>query len=216
MKISLVRHGRPTANLSSRICAKGFSAWLEAYDEAGIDGSLPPPEALRQSLASCSLLVSSPARRATESANALRLVAERQIMSDAREAPLPTRFIWPFSHRPATFTVIARTLWLFGLARADEDKYAVRLRSRDLTRKLCSLSRDFGHVALVGHGYMNIFLRRNFQADGWRSSGARTNGYWSCCHFEKEEPNQALEPTTIAVTFRAFARPAPATVVAHL
>jgi hypothetical protein len=30
------------------------------------------------------------------------------------------------------------------------------------------------------------------------------------------EPNQALEPTPIAVTFRACARPAPATGVAHL
>ncbi len=28
--------------------------------------------------------------------------------------------------------------------------------------------------------------------------------------------NQALEPTPIAVTFRAYARPAPATGVAHL
>jgi hypothetical protein len=30
------------------------------------------------------------------------------------------------------------------------------------------------------------------------------------------EPNQALEPTTLSVTFRAFARPAPARVAAHL
>ncbi len=32
----------------------------------------------------------------------------------------------------------------------------------------------------------------------------------------KEEPNQALEPTTTAVTIRADARLAPAVVVAHL
>jgi hypothetical protein len=34
--------------------------------------------------------------------------------------------------------------------------------------------------------------------------------------FKKKEPNQALEPTPIAVTPRADARPAPATGVAHL
>jgi hypothetical protein len=33
---------------------------------------------------------------------------------------------------------------------------------------------------------------------------------------KNEEANQALEPTPIAVTFRAYARPAPATGVAHL
>jgi hypothetical protein len=32
----------------------------------------------------------------------------------------------------------------------------------------------------------------------------------------KKEPNQALEPTTTAVTIRAAARLAPAAVVAHL
>jgi hypothetical protein len=33
---------------------------------------------------------------------------------------------------------------------------------------------------------------------------------------KKKEPNQALEPTTTAVTDRADARSAPAAVVAHL
>lgn len=33
---------------------------------------------------------------------------------------------------------------------------------------------------------------------------------------EAKQPNQAPEPTTMLVTFRADARPAPSTVAAHL
>ena len=44
----------------------------------------------------------------------------------------------------------------------------------------------------------------------------RISPKWNMNGKEKTEPNQALEPTTIAVTDRAFARSAPATVAAHL
>ena len=191
MKISLVRHGRPIVNLSSRIRSKEFSAWLSAYDEAGIDHSLPPPAALKRLLASCALVLTSPAKRAVESADVLDLRAERKITIDAREAPLPTRIIWPLSHRPTVFTVIARIVWLSGLVRANEDKQEVRRRARDLTLELSALSLHFGHVALIGHGYMNMLLCKNLEASGWCSSGSRANGYWSCLHFEKEQFNQS-------------------------
>jgi len=182
-----VRHGRPNARHTCRLRANEFPAWLRAYDEAGIDPLLPPPEALKAALATCKLLLTSPAKRATESADALALRIGRQIAIDAREAPLPTRIIWPIAHRPATFTVIARVLWLLGLARAEEDKHAVRLRARNLTHQLCTLSRDLGHVALIGHGYTNIFLRQNLKSSGWRSLSSRAHGYWSSWHFEKQD-----------------------------
>src|SRR4051812_47880899 len=104
MTISLVRHGRPMANLSSRIRASAFSEWLRTYDEAGIDRSLPPPHALKKSLAACTIVVTSPAKRATESADVLNLHAERKVVMDAREVPLPVRLVWPVSHRPATLS----------------------------------------------------------------------------------------------------------------
>lgn len=189
MKISLIRHGRPTARQSSRIRAATFAAWLREYDEAGIDATLPPPDCLTRSLETCALIVTSPAKRAIQSADKLGAAAERRVSAEARETPLPARLVWPFSHRPATFVVIARILWLLGFARAEESKQQVGLRARLLAFQLCALARDFGHVALVGHGYMRVYLRKQLEAAGWRSSDSRAHGYWSCSHFEKEEPN---------------------------
>ncbi|MEO6992637.1 MAG: hypothetical protein ABI273_03310 [Lacunisphaera sp.] len=186
MKISLLRHGRPDADLLSSIRAKDFSTWLLAYDEAGIDRSLPPPDVVRRSLASCTLLLTSPARRAVESADALDLRAGRRIAIDAREAPLPTKIVWPLSHRPAVFTVIARVLWVLGLARAKEDKQAVRLRACSLAGQLAALACESGNVALIGHGYMNIFLRKALEATGWHSLESGNHGYWSISQFEKK------------------------------
>ncbi len=183
---------------------------------AGIDATLPPPDCLTSSLAACALFVSGPARRAIESAEALGAAAERRVAIDAREAPLPKRIVWPFSHRPATFVVVARILWLLGFVRAEESKQQVGVRARHLASQLSALARDFGHVALVGHGYMNVFLRKQLEAAGWRSSAPRTHGYWSCSHLEKTEPNQSSEPTPTAVTTPAAQEIAPAAVVAHL
>lgn len=178
-----------------RIRAATFATWLREYDEAGLDATLPPPDGLTRSLATCALFFTSPARRAIESGEVLAASAERRVAVDAREAPLPTRIAWPFSHRPATFVVAARTLWLLGFARAEESKQQVELRARHLVIQLSASARDFGHVALVGHGYMNIFLRKQLEAAGWRSSDSRSHRYWSCSHYEKSEhSHQLLQP----------------------
>ena len=188
MKISLIRHGRPTARQSSRISAATFAAWLREYDEAGIDATLPPPDRLTRSLATCSLVVTSPLRRAIESADRLGLAAERRVTIEAREVELPPRLKWPVPHRPATFVGLARFLWLLRLARAQEDIQQVGVRARLLALELSALAQDHGHVALVGHGYLNLFLRQQLEAAGWRSSDPRARGYWSCAHFEKTRP----------------------------
>jgi hypothetical protein len=195
MKVSLIRHGRPIADQSSCIRAAVFPEWLRAYDNSGLDVLMPPPDSLKKSLASCALLLTSPARRAMESADLLGVTAKRGVAVDAREAPLPTGILWPFAHRPVTFVVVARILWLLGFARSGESKREVGLRSRRLVCQLTDLAGGCGHVALVGHGYMNILLRKQFEKAGWRSSDARVHGYWSCSHFENPKSNQPPEPT---------------------
>lgn len=189
MKVSLIRHGRPAIDLSARITGRQFNAWLVAYDQAGLDRSLPPPAALLSSLADCRLLLASPTLRATESAQCLTLALQSQLVAvptpDAAEAPLPTSVPWPFPSRPVTLIVITRILWLLRLARSAENKSAVSLRARRLAEHLTVCSREAGHVALVGHGYMHIFTRRALETSGWQCLRAQGHGYWSCAQFER-------------------------------
>jgi broad specificity phosphatase PhoE len=184
MKISLIRHGRPDADLISRIAGHQFPEWLRRYEEAGVDRLLPPPDELRKSVAQCRVLASSPAARAQGSADLLELLAQRIVFPDASEAPLPTRIICPMPLKPATMTVVARVLWLLGLASASEDKTAVQRRACRLADDLSMLARTRGHVALVGHGYMTRFLTRALKASGWRCTSSAGSGYWSDSHFE--------------------------------
>lgn len=85
--------------------------------------------------------------------------------------------------------VLARILWLLGLARATEDKMQVRVRARRLAEQLSSHANAAGHVAVVGHGYMNIFTRKSLEASGWRCVGAQGHGYWSHSRFVKKRPD---------------------------
>ena len=186
-RISLIRHGRPAANLTSRITGHEFEEWLRDYDKAGIDASLPPPSALLQSLSTCALVLTSPAARAVESTAMLGLSIHREVCADAIEAPLPTRISWPLPSRPATLTAVARISWLLGVGRAKESKKDVRYRAQKLAHLLSSRAADCGHVALVTHGYLIRFLRPVLEHSGWRCSAGRSFGYWSCAHFDREQ-----------------------------
>lgn len=185
MKISLIRHGRPAVDLSTRIRAADFSAWLDAYEAAGIDPSLPPPDSLSGAFAHCGLMIASPARRAVESARLLEIDAETVTVSAAAEIPLPTRLRCPIGLRPGAWVVIARILWLLKLARAREDRRQATERIRGLACDLGHKARAVDHVVLVGHGYTNIFLGKALAAEGWRACTRPTHGYWSCTHYEK-------------------------------
>lgn len=197
MKVTLIRHGRPAADLSTRITGRQFAAWLAAYDQAGLDHTLPPPPTLLSSLTPRPLLLTSPTRRAHESAHLLASaltasLAHRpasdvapEIVPDAVEAPLPTSVFWPFPSRPATLTVVARILWHLRLASTAENQTAVTRRARRLADQLTDRSREVGHVALVGHGYLHFFTRRALVDLGWTCFHSDGHGYWSCSHFER-------------------------------
>jgi broad specificity phosphatase PhoE len=185
MKISLLRHGQPVIDFSTRIRAAGFRAWLDAYEAAGIDRSLPPPLSLTAALAGCGLVATSPTRRAVESAELLRLPTQATILPSASEIPLPTRLHWPVALRPGTLVVAARILWFLKLARATEDRRQAALRVQNLARDLNRHAKEKRHVALVGHGYTNLLLGKVLTAEGWRTVTRPRHGYWSCTHYEK-------------------------------
>lgn len=184
MKLSLIRHGRPAADFSTRIAGRELGAWVERYDAAGIDAALPPPDDLRRALAGCARIFASPTRRAWDSAAVLAQGGPEGAgipavaLDEAREAPLPVRIYFPITLKPMTLVVLARTLWLAGWAGAREDKRQVQARAGRLAERL-EAALAGGHAALVGHGYMNIFTRKSLEAAGWCCEATQGNGYWA-------------------------------------
>jgi broad specificity phosphatase PhoE len=185
MQLTLIRHGRPAADLSTRITGRHFAAWLAAYDQAGLDPALPPPAALAPALADCRRLFTSPTRRASESARVLSLATSLtpEILPAAVEAPLPISVPWPFPCRPATLTVVARIFWLLRLAEAPENRAVTHRRVRQLAAQLTASARDAGSIALVGHGYLHLLVRPVLAQAGWRRIHTSPRGYWSYSQF---------------------------------
>src|ERR1041385_7274361 len=71
MRIVLIRHGRPAIPTNPRTSHKGFRAYIDEYECAGLDPRSAPPEELQDLVRELSAIYASTKLRATESAKAL-------------------------------------------------------------------------------------------------------------------------------------------------
>lgn len=186
MAITLIRHGRPLADFSTRRRGSELAEWLRAYESVAVDASLPPPESLQAALRGARRF-SSPTPRARSSAALLAadVMVSVQVIDEAREAPLPERVRCPLRVRPRTLLALARGAWFLGAA-ATERPAAVRVRARRAAVVLLDAARETGEarsVALVGHGYMNRFIATELHTLGCRCVMMDGMGYWGAMRF---------------------------------
>lgn len=184
LRIALVRHGKPTVE-SSRVDARHFDSWVEAYNRAGIDPALPPPPRVRKLAASSAYALSSDLPRAVES---LRVLApERATPAERlfREAGLPR--LAPISVRldPQLWALFARVGWFLGWSRGTESAARARRRARSASRQLSDLAAIHGSVLLVGHGMFNALIAWDLRANGWRGPLWPSGSYWSAAVYRK-------------------------------
>ena len=176
-EVVLVRHGMPTCDHGTRIRGRDFARWVEAFERAPLDRSLPPPAELRAQVATVSCVVTSTKRRAIESA---ALVApDRPLLSDPLfdEAGIPTAIELRLALAPVHWDAIARLAWMLGWSRGVESASEARSRADRAARQLAGLASTHGSVALVGHGMLNTLIARALRRDGWIGAGS-ARAYW--------------------------------------
>jgi broad specificity phosphatase PhoE len=183
MQIALVRHGRPDVDFS--LGTTRHLDWVEAYDRAGLDPTLPPPARVRELAAASAYALSSDLPRAVESLGAL-----------AREEPAPAENLFrelDLRGLPASPLPLARPLratlaqlgWRFGWFYPTENALAVHRRANAASKKLSTLASTHESVFLLGHGYFNALIAWRLLANGWRGPVWPTGSYWSVAVYRK-------------------------------
>ncbi len=183
MKIILVRHGKPTYDLRTKVAPKSLKNLAEAYDSAGIENASHPSAELCQLIQSSSKIFTSDLPRSVESA--ARLSQKPSTSSPLfREIPVPYAIPYPFPLRAISWAVIGRILWYLGYTGGIESRTQARNRATQAARQLITHANDKGPVALIGHGVMNMFIAKSLTQHGWHSPKKMTPHHWSWLVFQ--------------------------------
>jgi broad specificity phosphatase PhoE len=186
LRIVLLRHGRPKLPTFAKLSARDFSQWIDAYNLAPLDQSLPPPQSAFAITQSCSTVVCSHLHRSTDSAHTLGKTNIDYIDPLFREVDLPyAQIAWP--KLSANFWLVCfRILWLLGYAPHCESLVTAKKRAVIGADRLQQLAEQKGSIIFVGHGFINKFIAQALLTKGWQgqSSNKFNSRYWQFSVYE--------------------------------
>jgi broad specificity phosphatase PhoE len=190
MRIILVRHGRPAIALRPRTSHAGFSGYIDAYEEAGLDPSSLPPEQLRDLVRELDAVFTSDRPRSHQSAAALAPHAE--LMADPlfAEAPLASPVIPLLRMRVPKWAVVSRILWHVGFHPGIENPRKARSRAARAADILAARAQKTGAVVLVAHGYFNWMIGRELRRRGFTRTGSHRARYWNDVIYEGKQDDR--------------------------
>jgi broad specificity phosphatase PhoE len=184
MRIILVRHGRPAISTNHRTSHRGFSAYIDAYEAAGLDPTCAPPEEVQDLVGELDMIYTSGRPRSLDSARALAPDAE--LIADPLfvEAPLASPRIPLLRINVPAWAVMARILWHAGYHPEIENYRRAKQRAKRAADILTDQARKEGAAALVAHGYFNAIIGRELRRRGFRRIGAHRVTYWNAVIYE--------------------------------
>lgn len=166
--IVIGRHGKPALSRKIFLDAAGYESWWEQYDAGGLAAGQVAPDRLRRVIAGCKHVISSPLRRAMETAASAAPGRELEVNDLFVEAPLPPPLFPSFVRfRPRTWGAVARFSWWLGFHREHESRQEAEARAELAAGHLITAAEQHGSVAVLAHGWFNrmmrpVLLRRGF------------------------------------------------------
>jgi broad specificity phosphatase PhoE len=186
-RIILVRHGRPAIPTSLKTCHRGFSRYIDAYQDAGLDPQSAPPEELQDLVKGLNAVFTSGSPRSNDSARSL--LPEAELIADPlfAEAPLAAPRIPLVRMRVPVWAVMARIMWHAGY-HPEIENYR-RAKARAMAAADILLQRadaNDGLAVLVAHGYFNAMIGRVLRKRGFRRSGSHRVRFWNVVIYEHD------------------------------
>jgi broad specificity phosphatase PhoE len=180
MSISIMRHGEPDfPPFSQRINSHQFEEFWDLYNQSGLSSLSRPKNSLLGLFQRCEAVVASDLKRSLESATFFTEHSSMIVNPLFREVDRPY-FHVPFVRLKAkSWAYLFIVFWLLGVMDGLNTFKEARIRARTCARELAKYSERFGHVLLVGHGYMNTYIRKELVKAGWSGPNLLHAEYWS-------------------------------------
>lgn len=182
LSIYLVQHGKPAVwsapKYARMIPGREFAQFLEDYNHTGINSNVAPPVTLVAAAANMNVLFCSSLFRAVQSFRTL--APDRQVLTDPvfNEAAFPSGFNTAVFFPPIIWMIISRTLWRIGFSQEVESYKDTLKRAKNAAKILHEAALQHQKVMLLGHGLMNVLIRKELCSSGWKFSGRPSFSFW--------------------------------------
>lgn len=184
--IIIVRHGKPALSRKVRMTWKGYRDWWQKYDAGGLGENQKIPKKVKALAEKADFLISSPLRRAVETAELLRGKAPDSVDEDLIEAALPSPYFGGLKLRPKTWGVLARIVWYVGWSDGMESHKDARLRANKMAEKLADRASGGKMVLVTAHGWYNRMLKGSLMNQGWKCVSQNGDLHWSHRRLERD------------------------------
>lgn len=175
MEIMLIRHGKPISATNEKCNARQFHQWVKRYKHAAIDENSQPNWSQLYGYENCHI-ISSALPRAKASTMIAFNCKPKATYRWLNEMDIP-RYPLPFTLNAWTWVYLNRALWMLGAKGKFESYKEAKQRAQSATCELEALARKHKTLIAVGHGYMNLHIRRYLKKRGW-TVAEKSNQYW--------------------------------------
>jgi len=156
-----------------------MNTWVEAYNHAPIDTTLPSKEVIRH-IKEANILLASSLSRTSDSLAVIDVApTEKNILFD--EIALPeVKGTW-LKLSAKTWLVLLRLMMLAGFGKKSKVYTEAKQRAKEASEYLIHLANKHERVALMGHGGMHWLVGKELQRLGWKcvkqGGGSKNWGY---------------------------------------
>lgn len=178
-RIILVRHGKPALSRKVRLTWRGYRDWWVQYDAGGLADNQKVSARVKEHAGKADILISSPLRRAMETAQLLRDKAPDLIDENLVEAALPSPRLGPVKLRPKSWGTLARCAWYVGWSDGMESHKTARMRANAMAMTLADHAKGGKTVLVTAHGWYNRMLKGSLQKQGWKCIFQNGDLHWS-------------------------------------
>jgi broad specificity phosphatase PhoE len=187
----IARHGKPSLSRKVFMTWDGYREWWGRYDAGGIVPNQRLPVKLLTWINKADLIISSPLRRAVESAEyaagrSVDLVDERLI-----EAALPSPPLGRLKLRPKSWGTLARIVWYIGWSDGMESHADARQRANEMCDVLADHAAGGKIVYVSAHGWFNRMLKGSLLKRGWKMKSQNGDLHWSFRRYERPTVDKA-------------------------